>query len=173
MLFGAGIGIGMLTYSVGEPMAHFANNPDIIRGTIQPLSEEAVRPAYIYTFLHWGFAAWASYALVGLAIGYVAYRRNLPLTIRSALAPLFGLRMSGIWGHLIDIVAVVATILGVAVTMGLGVEQFVAGLSRLGLGDWLLDADGSSSAAAVVTALLVLVGASTISALSGVGRGIK
>ncbi len=173
MLFGAGIGIGMLTYSVGEPMAHFANNPDIIRGTIEPLSAEAVRPAYIYTFLHWGFAAWASYALVGLAIGYVAYRRNLPLTIRSALAPLFGLRLSGVWGHVIDIVAVVATILGVAVTMGLGVEQFVAGLARLGLGDWLLDANGSSSAAAVIVALLVLVGASTVSALSGVGRGIK
>ncbi|WP_247711511.1 BCCT family transporter [Qipengyuania aurantiaca] len=173
MLFGAGIGIGMLTYSVGEPMAHFGNNPDIIRGTVEPLSAQAVRPAYIYTFLHWGFAAWASYALVGLAIGYVAYRRNLPLTIRSALAPLFGLRMSGIWGHLIDVVAVVATILGVAVTMGLGVEQFVAGLARLGLGNWLLDADGSSSAAAVIVALLVLVGASTISALSGVGRGIK
>ncbi|HBM72850.1 MAG TPA: transporter, partial [Erythrobacter sp.] len=86
---------------------------------------EAVRPAYIYTFLHWGFAAWGTYALVGLAIGYVAYRRNLPLTIRSALAPLFGLRLSGVWGHLVDIVAVVATILGVAVTMGIGVEQFV------------------------------------------------
>ncbi|MBX7539412.1 BCCT family transporter [Qipengyuania sphaerica] len=173
MLFGAGIGIGMLTYSTGEPLAHFANNPDIIRGTIEPLSAEAVRPAYIYTFLHWGFAAWGSYALVGLAIGYVAYRRNLPLTIRSALVPLFGLRMSGIWGHVIDIVAVVATILGVAVTMGFGVEQFVAGLARLGLGDWLLDADGSSSAMAVVISLLVLVGASTISALSGVGKGIK
>ena len=173
MLFGAGIGIGMLTYSVGEPMAHFGNNPDIIRGTIEPLSAEAVRPAYIYTFLHWGFAAWGSYALVGLAIAYVAYRRDLPLTIRSALAPLFGLRLSGIWGHVIDIVAVVATILGVAVTMGLGVEQFVAGLARLGLGEWLLDGDGSSSAAAVIVSLLVLVGASTISALSGVGRGIK
>lgn len=173
MLFGAGIGIGMLTYSTGEPLAHFANNPDIIRGTVESLSPEAVRPAYIYTFLHWGFAAWGTYALVGLAIGYVAYRRNLPLTIRSALAPLFGKAMSGMAGHLVDIVAVVATILGVAVTMGLGVEQFVAGLARLQLGDWLLDDDGSSSAAAIVVALLVLVGASTISALSGVGRGIK
>ena len=90
MLFGAGIGIGMLTYSTGEPLSHFANNPQIIQGAIEPLSAEAVRPAYAYTFLHWGFAAWATYALVGLAIGYVAYRRNLPLTIRSALVPLFG-----------------------------------------------------------------------------------
>lgn len=173
MLFGAGIGIGMLTYSTGEPMAHFANNPDIIRGTIGAQTAEAIRPAYVYTFLHWGFAAWGTYALVGLAIGYVAYRRDLPLTIRSALAPLFGLRLSGGWGHVVDIVAVVATILGVAVTMGLGVEQFVAGLARLGMGDWLLDPDGSSSALAVIVALFVLVGASTLSALSGVGRGIK
>lgn len=173
MLFGAGIGIGMLTYSTGEPMAHFANNPDIIRGTIAPLTAEAVRPAYEYTFLHWGFAAWGTYALVGLSIGYVSYRRGLPLTIRSALAPLFGKWMSGFAGHIVDIVAVVATILGVAVTMGLGVEQFIAGLARLGMGDWLLDADGSSSSLAVVLALVILVGASTISALSGVGRGIK
>jgi choline/carnitine/betaine transport len=173
MLFGAGIGIGMLTYSTGEPLAHFSNNPDIIRGLVDARTAEAVRPAYIYTFLHWGFAAWGTYALVGLAIGYVAYRRNLPLTISSALAPLFGLRLSGVWGHLVDIVAVVATILGVAVTMGIGVEQFVMGLARLGVGDWLLDPDGSSSIAAVILSLLVLVGASTISALSGVGRGIK
>lgn len=173
MLFGAGIGIGMLTYSTGEPLAHFSNNPDIIRGAIEPRTAEAVRPAYIYTFLHWGFAAWATYALVGLAIGYVSYRRNLPLTIRSALVPLFGQRMSGNAGHVVDVVAVVATILGVAVTMGLGVEQFVAGLYRVGMGEWLVTEDGTSSVAAIVVALLVLVGASTISALSGVGRGIK
>lgn len=173
MLFGAGIGIGMLTYSTGEPLAHFVNNPDIIRGMADPQSREAVRPAYMYTFLHWGLGAWCTYALVGLAIGYVAHRRNLPLTIRSALAPLFGRVMEGPLGHVVDIVAVVATILGVAVTMGLGVEQFVAGLARLGLGDWLLADDGSASSLAIIVSLTVLVGASTISALSGVGRGIK
>ena len=173
MLFGAGIGIGMLTYSTGEPLAHFSNNPEIIRGAIEARSAEAVGPAYVYTFLHWGFAAWATYALVGLAIGYVSYRRGLPLTIRSALVPLFGERMSGAAGHVVDVVAVVATILGVAVTMGLGVEQFVAGLYRVGMGDWLINSEGTASTSAIVVALLVLVGASTISALSGVGRGIK
>ncbi len=173
MLFGAGIGIGMLTYSTGEPLAHFQNNPDIIRGVVEPASQEAIRPAYIYTFLHWGLAAWGTYGLVGLAIGYVSYRRNLPLTIRSALAPLFGRLMSGPFGHVVDVVAVVATILGVAVTMGLGVEQFVAGLYRLGFGDWLVDAEGSSTPAAIIISLVVLVGASTLSALSGVGKGIK
>ncbi|MCB2087896.1 MAG: BCCT family transporter [Sphingomonadaceae bacterium] len=173
MLFGAGIGIGMLTYSTGEPLAHFQTNPDIIRGLVEPASAAAVPSAYEYTFLHWGLGAWATYALVGLAVGYVAYRRNLPLTIRSSLAPLFGLRMSGFSGHIVDIVAVVATILGVAVTMALGVEQFVAGLYRLGMGEWLLNDQGTSSDWAIVLALVLLVGASTLSALSGVGRGIK
>jgi len=178
MLFGAGIGIGMLTFSTGEPLAHFANNPDIIRGQVEALSAEAVRSAYLYTFLHWGFGAWCTYALVGLGIGYVSHRRGLPLTIRSSLAPLFGKVMSGPMGHLVDIVAVVATILGVAYTLGFGVEQFVAGLHRIGFGDWLMTAkaDGSGLAASsigIVMALAVLVGASTVSALSGVGRGIK
>ncbi|MEL7518406.1 MAG: BCCT family transporter [Pseudomonadota bacterium] len=178
MLFGAGIGIGMLTFSTGEPLAHFSNNPDIIRGTVEARSSEAVRPAYLYTFLHWGFGAWCTYALVGLGIGYVAHRRGLPLTIRSSLAPLFGERMSGLFGHTVDIVAVVATILGVAYTLGFGVEQFVAGLYRIGFGEWLMvqNADGSgqtSSTTAIIVALVVLVGASTVSALSGVGKGIK
>ena len=173
MLFGAGIGIGMLTYSTGEPLSHFQTNPDTIRGLTDPASAGNVRSAYIYTFLHWGFAAWSTYALVGLAVGYVAYRRGLPLTIRSALAPLFGKYLSGIVGHVIDIVAVVATILGVAVTLGLGVEQFVAGLDRLGMGSWLMTADGTASTVAIISAVVLLVGASTMSAMSGVGNGIR
>ncbi|KEO90125.1 transporter [Erythrobacter longus] len=177
MLFGAGIGIGMLTFSTGEPLAHFSNNPDIIRGTIEARSAEAVRPAYLYTFLHWGFGAWCTYALVGLGIGYVAHRRGLLLTIRSSLAPLFGERMSGLGGHAVDVVAVVATILGVSYTLAFGVQQFVAGLYRIGFGDWLMvEGEGGvliASNMAIVVALVVLVGASTISALSGVGRGIK
>ncbi|MEL6486785.1 MAG: BCCT family transporter, partial [Pseudomonadota bacterium] len=178
MLFGAGIGIGMLTFSTGEPLAHFNNSPDIIRGAVESRSEAAVRPAYLYTFLHWGFGAWCTYALVGLGVGYVSHRRGLPLTIRSSLAPLFGERMSGLGGHIVDIVAVVATILGVSYTLGFGVEQFVAGLYRIGLGEWLMVSDPdtgtkTASVLAIITALVVLVGASTISALSGVGRGIK
>ncbi|MCK0127670.1 BCCT family transporter [Erythrobacter sp. F6033] len=178
MLFGAGIGIGMLTFSTGEPLAHFANNPDIIRGDVEALSAEAVRSAYMYTFLHWGFGAWCTYALVGLGIGYVSHRRGLPLTIRSSLAPLFGKVMSGIGGHIVDVVAVVATILGVAYTLGFGVEQFVAGLYRIGFGEWLMtekpDGGGlGASSMGIILALVVLVGASTVSALSGVGRGIK
>lgn len=173
MLFGAGIGIGMLTYSTGEPLAHFTSNPDIIRGMVTAQSEEAARSAMMWTYLHWGLGAWCTYGLVGLAIGYVAHRRGLPLTVRSSLAPLFGKAMSGMAGHVVDVVAVVATILGVAVTMALGVQQFVAGLYRVGMGEWLIAADGTASVTAIVTSLVVLIGASTLSALSGVGRGIK
>ena len=173
MMFGAGIGIGMLTFATAEPMYHFATNPDVIQGFAEGSSAENVRPAYKWSFLHWGFSAWACYALVGLSLGYFSYRRNLPLTIRSGLAPLFGERLSGGLGHAIDIVAVVATILGVSQTLGFGVEQFVAGMHRIGFGEWLLNADGKATTAAIVFALLVIMGASTLSALSGVGKGIK
>ncbi|MEM9900201.1 MAG: BCCT family transporter [Pseudomonadota bacterium] len=177
MMFGAGIGIGMLTFATAEPMYHWASNPDTIRGLTEASTAENVRPAYVWSFTHWGLAAWASYAIVGLSLAFFAYRRNLPLTIRSALAPIFGDRLSGPVGHLVDIVAVVATVLGVSQTLGFGVEQFVAGLSRIGFGDWLYTAtaDGgqTTSNEAIIFALLVIMGASTLSALSGVGKGIK
>ncbi|MEM1361746.1 MAG: BCCT family transporter [Pseudomonadota bacterium] len=177
MMFGAGIGIGMLTFATAEPMYHWASNPDTIRGITEPSTRENVRSAYVWSFTHWGLAAWASYAIVGMALAYFSYRRNLPLTIRSALAPIFGKQLSGPIGHIVDIVAVVATVLGVAQTLGFGVDQFVAGLSRIGVGDWLYTtaADGAkeTSTAAIIVALLVIMGASTLSALSGVGRGIK
>lgn len=173
MMFGAGIGIGMLTFATAEPMFHFGNNPEVLQGLAEASTEGNVRNAYKWSFLHWGFSAWACYALVGLSLAYFSYRRNLPLTIRSGLTPLFGSRLSGTLGHVIDIVAVVATVLGVAQTLGFGVEQFVAGLHRIGVGDWLLNDDGKATTAAIVVALLIIMGASTLSALSGVGKGIK
>lgn len=177
MMFGAGIGIGMLTFATAEPMYHFAKNPATIQMLTEPSSLGNVRAAYIWSFTHWGFAAWAAYAIVGLSLGYCSYRRGLPLTIRSGLTPLFGKWMSGPLGHVVDVVAVVATVLGVSQTLGFGVEQFIAGLSRIGLGDWLyntaVDGTRSSSTAGIIAALVVIMGASTLSALSGVGKGIK
>ena len=111
--------------------------------------------------------------MAGLALTYFSYRRNLPLTIRSGLAPLFGKSLSGPVGSIIDIVAVVATVLGVAQTLGFGVQQFVAGLHHVGIVDWVLNAEGTASTAGIILALLVIMGASTLSALSGVGKGIK
>ncbi|RNF34328.1 transporter [Paracoccus methylarcula] len=119
------------------------------------------------------FSAWATYALAGLAMAYLCYRRNLPLTIRSSLTPLFGRSLSGLLGHAIDIVAVVATVLGVAQTLGFGVEQFVAGMNRIIPGAWMLDDSDKATPAAVTLALLIIMAASTLSAVSGVGKGIK
>jgi choline/carnitine/betaine transport len=177
MMFGAGIGIGMLTFATAEPMYHFANNPSTILGQTEGSTAGNVRDAYVWAFTHWGLAAWAAYAVVGLSLGFYAYRRGLPLTIRSALTPIFGKKLSGPLGHTIDVVAVVATVLGIAQTLGFGVEQFISGLSTIGVGDWLYstDADGnrSSSTAGIIVALLIIMGGSTLSALSGVGKGIK
>ena len=177
MMFGAGIGIGMLTFATAEPMYHFAKNPSTIQGLTEASTLANVRAAYVWSFTHWGLTAWAAYAIVGLSLGYCSYRRGLPLTIRSGLTPIFGKAMSGFWGHVVDVVAVVATVLGVSQTLGFGIEQFVAGMHRVGVGEWLYTtaADGkqSSSIAATIAALLIIMGASTLSALSGVGKGIK
>ncbi len=172
MMFGAGIGVGMLTWAVAEPVAHFKNNPSVIQGITTALDADNVRTAYVWSYLHWGLGAWACYAIAGLALAFFSYRRGLPLTIRSSLTPLFGKSLSGMPGHIIDIVAVVATILGVAQTLGFGVEQFVAGLTRIGIGGLAME-DGSATTLGIVVALLVIMGASTLSALSGVGKGIK
>jgi len=173
MMFGAGIGVGMLTWAVAEPIYHFGNNPDVIQGFAAGKGEDNILNAYKWSYLHWGFTAWASYAIAGLGLGYFAYRRGLPLTIRSSLTPLFGKSLSGPFGHLIDIVAVVATILGVAQTLGFGVNQFVDGMSRIGVGDWLTGDDGQPSSIGIIFSIIVIMGASTLSALSGVGKGIK
>ncbi len=177
MMFSAGIGIGMLTFATAEPIYHFQNNPNVILGEVTGTTAEAVRSAYVWSFTHWGLSAWGAYAIAGLAFAYFSYRRDLPLTVRTALIPLFGKALSGRLGHVVDIVAVVAIVLGIAQTLGYGVEQFVAGLARIGLGDWLLVSDGNggerASFAAILLALFIIVGASTLSALSGVGRGIK
>ena len=173
MIFGAGIGVGMLTFATAEPMYHFANNPEVIKGMATGYGADNVRYAYKWAFLHWGFSAWICYSLVGLSMAYFSFRRKLPLTIRSGLAPLFGQKLSGKLGNTIDIVAVIATILGVAQTLGFGVEQFVSSMYRVGLGDWLMNADGTSSTAAIIVALTVIVGIATLSALSGLGKGVK
>ncbi|WP_187429733.1 Glycine betaine transporter OpuD [Roseobacter fucihabitans] len=183
MMFGAGIGVGMLTFAVAEPVAHFGSNPETIQGITTGGEADNVRMAYKWSFLHWGLGAWACYAIAGLSLAFFSYRRGLPLTIRSGLTPLFGKALSGPLGHVIDIVAVVATILGVAQTLGFGVEQFVAGLTRIGIGGLAYAPDavnaageslnGSATTFGIIVALIVIMGASTLSALSGVGKGIK
>ncbi len=172
MMFGAGIGIGMLTYATGEPMYHFASNPDVISGIVPARSAETLDSAYRYSFLHWGLSAWSVYALVGLSLAYFGFNRGMPLTIRSGLSPLFGKAINGSFGHIVDITAVLATILGIAVTIGFGISQFASGIYNITGAEWMVDA-GKPTTAAVLSALVVVMALSTLSAISGVGKGIK
>lgn len=172
MMFGAGIGIGMLTYSTGEPIYHFANNPDIIQGLVPAKQEATLDSVYRYSFLHWGFSAWTVYALVGLSLAYFSFNRGLPLTIRSGLTPLFGDKLTGGLGHVVDITAVLATILGIAVTIGFGISQFASGLYNITGAEWMMQ-QGTPTTAAMISALVVVMALSTLSAVSGVGKGVK
>lgn len=173
MMFSAAIGVGMLTWAVAEPVYHFQNNPDVIAGTATGSTQDNIINAYKWSYLHWGFGAWACYGITGMAMAFFSYRRGLPLTIRSSLIPIFGKSLSGPLGNMIDIVAVVATILGVAQALGFGVEQFVAGMTRIGIGG-LTDAEtGTSNTLGILVSITIIMTASTASALSGVGKGIK
>lgn len=173
MMFGAGIGIGMLTFSTAEPIYHFASNPDTIIGAVEPKSAETLRSVYKWSFFHWGLTAWSCYGIVGLVLAFFAYNRNLPLTIRSGLTPLFGKKMEGVLGDFVDITAVIATILGIAVTIGYGITQFASGLNIITGADWMLNSEGSPTNTAMLLGLFIIMSASILSAVSGVGKGIK
>lgn len=161
MVFSAGQGIGLIFWSIAEPMFHLQGNPFSDGSMNAATAESATR----ITFFHWGLHAWSIYCIVALALAYAAFRKNLPLTIRSTLRPLFGRLMDGPLGHAVDILAILATIFGVATSLGLGAQQINAGLSRL------LGLDSS------ILVQLSLIGGITLvavlSAVSGVTRGIK
>ena len=173
MMFGAAIGVGMLTWAVAEPVYHFQNNPDVIAGTAMSSAQDNVINAYKWSYLHWGFGAWACYGITGMAMAFFSYRRGLPLTVRSSLAPVFGKSLSGPIGNVIDIVAVVATILGVAQALGFGVEQFVAGMTRIGIGGLTDSETNTANTLGILVSITIIMTASTASAVSGVGKGIK
>jgi BCCT family betaine/carnitine transporter len=130
MLFAAGMGIGLMFWGVAEPVAYFSG----WSGTpfaVDAFSPQAADLAMAATIYHWGLHAWAIYAIVGLSLAFFCYNKGLPLTLRSAFFPLLGDRVWGWPGHLIDIVAVVATIFGLATSLGLGASQAASGLHFL------------------------------------------
>ena len=176
MMFGAGLGVGLMVYATAEPMGLWGSNPVVIAGDVAANQPEALGSAFRYTFLHYGFHAWAIYVVTGLSLAYYAFSRGMPLTIRAALTPLFGKLMNGILGDIVDILGVVATILGVSVTIGFGVSQLVDGIYAITDMAWLMDLTGKTpkpSSVGLIAALLMIMVLSIISAVSGVGRGVK
>ncbi|WP_083411387.1 choline BCCT transporter BetT [Arthrobacter sp. UCD-GKA] len=160
MLFAAGIGIDLMFFSVSEPVAQFLAPP-----TGEGSSVEAARQALAWTLFHYGILGWGLYALIGLALGYFAYRHNLPLSIRSALYPILGKRIHGPLGHGVDIAAVLGTIFGIATSLGIGVAQLNFGLNFMfGI------PEGTSVQIALIVIAVVMA---TVSVLTGVEKGIR
>ncbi|MCG6861093.1 MAG: BCCT family transporter [Chromatiaceae bacterium] len=164
MLLSAGMGIGLMFWSVGEPMVHYASPSPMFAG-VQAQTPEAAQAAMGVTYFHWGLHPWAIYAIVGLGLAFFAYNRGLPLTIRSVFYPLLGNRIYGFWGNLIDVLSVLATLVGLATSLGLGVQQINAGLNALfGVGI------GTTTQ---VTLIAVITGVATLSVMSGLDNGVK
>lgn len=178
MLFAAGMGIGLMYFGVSEPLSHFGaaldgpvTDGDGLRGDAAPLGGAAGDAmaardlAMAATIYHWGLHPWAIYAVVALALAFFAYNHGLPLTLRSAFYPILGDRVRGWWGHLIDVLAVFATLFGLATSLGLGTTQALAGFNLLY--GW----DTGGLAAVVLIGVITLL--AVVSVVRGLDRGIK
>ncbi|MDG5470405.1 BCCT family transporter [Jeotgalibacillus sp. ET6] len=161
MLFSAGMGIGLVFWGASEPLLHFASSPPLAEAG----SDEALKDSMQYTFFHWGLHAWAIYAVVALSLAYFKFRKGEPGLISATLVPLFGEKMRGGLGTLVDVLAVFATVVGVATTLGFGAIQINGGLNYLfGL---QIDFWVQTGIIAVVTVLFM------ISAWTGISKGIR
>jgi len=173
MLFSAGVGIGLLFFSIAEPLFYFdnteawkyPNNPFADQAGTTVLNDQRAIHAMRVTYFQWGFHAWAVYVMIGLSLAYFAFRKKLPLTLRSSLYPIFGDRIYGPIGHAVDLLAVFGTVFGVATSLGLGVSQMAAGLNVL------FGIDPGTMTQIILIAIISVV--ATMSAVSGVGNGIR
>ncbi|EKO3946735.1 BCCT family transporter [Vibrio fluvialis] len=164
MLFAAGMGIGLLFWSVAEPTAYYTD----WWGT--PLNVEAYTPeakslAMGATMFHWGIHGWAIYAIVALALAFFAFNKGLPLSIRSVFYPVFGDRAWGWLGHAIDIMAVLATLFGLATSLGLGAQQATSGIN------YIFGTDGGIGMQLAVIVFVTLI--AIISVIRGIDGGVK
>ncbi|WP_078542950.1 glycine betaine uptake BCCT transporter [Litchfieldia alkalitelluris] len=160
MLFSAGMGIGLVFWGAAEPLSHYLA-PPLAEGGTNVANKEAMR----YTFFHWGIHAWAIYALVALALAYYKFRKNEPGLISATLKPVFGKSMEGPLGTVVDVLAVFATVVGVATTLGFGAAQINGGLS------YLLGVPNNFTVQFIIIASVTVL--FMISAWSGLGKGIK
>ncbi|GLY12165.1 glycine betaine uptake BCCT transporter [Pseudobacillus badius] len=161
MLFSAGMGIGLVFWGAAEPLSHFAIDPPLAKAG----TEAAVKESMRYTFFHWGIHAWAIYAIVALALAYYQFRKGEPGLISATLVPILGEKAKGPLGTAIDVMAVFATVVGVATTLGFGAAQINGGLS------YLFGTPISFSVQLVI--IIVVTCLFLISAMSGLGKGIK
>ncbi|MDQ0226354.1 BCCT family transporter [Metabacillus niabensis] len=160
MLFSAGMGIGLVFWGAAEPLSHFID-PPLAEGGTATAHKEAMR----YTFFHWGIHAWAIYAIVALALAYFQFRKDEPGLISATLKPVLGKWMDGPLGTIVDVLAVFATVVGVATTLGFGAAQINGGLTYL----FGIPNNFIVQLIIIVTVTVLFM----ISAWSGLGKGIK
>lgn len=160
MLFSAGMGIGLMFFAVAEPMWHILYPPHAEVGSI-----ESVRDAMGVTFLHWGLHAWAVYAVVGLALAFFAFNRKLPLSFRSVFYPILGDRINGWIGDVIDILAVLATLFGLATSLGIGAQQAGAGM------EFVFGLENTTNLQVWIIAVVTLVAVGSV--VLGIHKGVK
>jgi len=178
MLFAAGMGIGLMFYGVSEPMSHYSAamggitvGEDGVRTDWAPLggaagnAEEAVRLGMAATIFHWGLHPWAIYAIVALALALFSFNKGLPLSIRSIFYPILGERVWGWPGHVVDILAVFATLFGLVTSLGLGAEQAAAGLEYL----FAIPASDTTKVLLIVAITLIALA----SVVAGLDKGVK
>lgn len=161
MLFSAGIGNGLVLFSIADPVRDFLNPPRLAGEDPALIAQEAIN----FSFLHHGIHGWAIYSVVGLSLAYFTFNRKMPLTLRSAFYPLLGNRIYGWMGDVIDIMAVITTLFGLATTIGFGVGQINSGLTHV-----------FGVPSSLLYQVIIIVGvtlAATISAFSGVNRGVQ
>ncbi|GAA3731789.1 choline/carnitine/betaine transport [Spinactinospora alkalitolerans] len=162
MLFAAGIGTILMFWGVAEPISHFAVPP---QGNVEPQSVEAANQAMGYTFYHFGLHTWTIFCLPALCFGYFSYRRGLPLRVSSIFQPFLGERINGPIGRAIDTLAVIGTLFGVAVSLGLGTLQINSGLASL------FGVDVSKPVQVLLITVITVI--ATISVALGLDKGIK
>ena len=164
MLFAAGMGVGLMFWSVAEPVAYYTD----FWGTplnVRPGTPEAARAAMGATMFHWGLHPWAMYAVVALSLSFFSYNRGLPLTIRSTFAPLLGQKIRGIPGEILDITAVTATISGLAASLGFGAQQTASGLH------FLFHIPNTTGVQLSVILIVCMVAAYSV--IQGLDKGVK
>jgi choline/glycine/proline betaine transport protein len=168
MLFSAGMGIGLVFFGVAEPLGHFASPRPGWEGDANDIAQQAM----LQTYLHWGLHAWGIYVIVGLAIAYAVHRRGRPVSIRWALEPVLGTRVRGWLGDLVDIIAIVGTLFGVATSLGLGALQIGNGLDHLG---WVPIPAGEDAPGRfiLISLIIAITAVAVLSVVTGIKRGIK
>ena len=161
MMFSAGMGIGLVFYGAAEPLSHFAiSTPNAEIG-----SADALADAFRFTFFHWGFHAWAVYALVGLSLAYFGFRKREKYQLSVVFKPLFGKYADGPIATIIDTITIIATVIGVATTLGFGASQINGGLS------YVFGIPNNSLVQVIIIIIATIL--FLISALSGLGKGVK